>query len=209
MDLGEIITRVQRSFGDESGAQITTADIIRWANDAQIDIVRKTEITNQHRETHAVSDDNTYLLPENFMYMARVTYDNRVLPQRRLQDLDLQSNAIDQTSSGTPSSYYVWDNVLHLYPTPSLSGSGNLDIWYVSHPATLVSTSDVPEIPVHMHEEIVRYCLARAKELDDDLEAAQIIMGDYETRIGQAVYELSAQPVDSYPAVRALPGDDW
>lgn len=207
MNLTEIITRVQRSFGDESGAQITTADIIRWANDAQVDIVRKTGLTNQHRETDVVLDDGSYALPDNFMQMIRVTLNGKVLPNRSLHDLDLTSSEIDTAASGTPHAYYIWDNVIYLYPKPSAASVGGLDIWYVSRPATLEDVSDIPEVPIHMHEDIVRYCLARAKELDDDLEGAQVIMGDYETRLGQAVYESTSQPNDSYPAVRALPGD--
>lgn len=208
MNLGEIKTAVQRQFGDESGVQITEADITRWANDAQTDIVRKTEITNQHRETAVVSGDAGYELPANFMAMARVTYNNRVLPERELKDIDLSNTTSDAGGSGTPEAYYVWSNTLYLYPAPSTSGTGNLDIWYVSRPATLVNNADIPEIPVHMHEDIVRYCLSRAKELDEDYEASVLFRADYEDRILQARYEQTAQPVDTYPAVRALPDDE-
>jgi len=208
MNLGEIKTSVKRQFGDESGAQITESDITRWANDALRDIVRKVEITNQHRETAVIAGDAGYELPDNFMYLARVTYDNRLLPERKLRDLDLESNAIDQTGSGTPESYYIWNRTIYLYPTPAVGGSANLDIWYVSSPAVLTVDEDVPEIPAFMHEDIVRYCLARAKELDEDWQAAALFDTDYESRMMQARYEQSAQPTDTYPSIRTLPGDD-
>jgi len=208
MNLGEIKTSVKRQFGDESGAQITESDITRWANDAIRDIVRKVEITNQHRETNVVSGDGGYELPDNYMYIARVTYNNRLIRERKLQDLDLESVGVDAVGNGEPESYYIWNNTVYLYPAPSSSGSGNLDIWYVSQPAALVSDADVPEIPTYMHEDIVRYCLARAKELDEDYQAATMFDSDYENRIMQARYEKSAQPTDSYPGVRVLPGDD-
>lgn len=208
MNLGEIKTAVKRQFGDESGAQITEADITRWANDALRDIVRKVEITNQHRETAAVGGDGTYELPSNFMYIARVTYNSRLLKETKLQDLDLQSNGVDSVGTGEPGSYYIWNSVLHLHPAPASSGTGNLDIWYVSQPTALSTDADVPEIPAYMHEDIVRYCLARAKELDEDWAASQALSNDYEARIMQARYEQSAQPTDSYPSIRTLPGDD-
>lgn len=208
MNLGEIKTAVKRQFGDESGAQITESDITRWANDAVRDIVRKVEISNQHRETASVADDGSYELPDNFMYIARVTYSNRLLRESKLQDLDLSSNAVDTVSPGTPESYYIWNNTLYLHPAPSSSGTGNLDIWYVSQPASLGSDIDVPEIPTYMHEDIVRYCLARAKELDEDYQGAAMFDSDYEARVMQARYEKSAQPTDTYPSVRTLPGDD-
>lgn len=40
MLVSEIATRVKRQFGDEAGAQIEDADILRWVNDAMIDIAR-------------------------------------------------------------------------------------------------------------------------------------------------------------------------
>lgn len=208
MNLAEIKTAVKRQFGDESGAQITEADITRWANDAVRDIVRKVELTNQHQETAAVGGDGSYELPSNFMYIARVTYNNRLIREKKMQDLDLESNNIDGTSSGEPVSYYIWNSTLYLYPAPASSGTGNLDIWYVSQPTTLADDNAIPEIPAYMHEDIVRYCLARAKELDEDWQAAQMLDSDYEARIMQARYEKSAQPTDSYPSVRILPGDD-
>lgn len=208
MNLGEIKTSVKRQFGDESGAQISESDIVRWANDALRDIVRKVEITNQHRETAVIAGDAGYELPDSFMYIARVTLDNRLLPERKLRDLDLESRAVDETGSGTPESYYIWSNTLYLYPAPSTGGSSNLDIWYVSAPTALLVDEDVPEIPAYMHEDIVRYCLARAKELDEDWQAAALLNNDYESRVMQARYEQSAQPVDSYPSIRTLPGDD-
>lgn len=209
MNVSEIKRAVKRQFGDESGAQITDEDIVRWINDAQVDIVRKTELVNEHRESGAVSGDGTYELPSNFMAMARVTFDNRLLPQRLLRDLDLDSNGVDTVATGTPQSYYVWSNTLFLYPAPSASGSGNLDIWYVSRPTTMANDTDIPDLPVHMHEDIVRYCLVRAKELDDDYDGAKRMSEDYDSRIAQVIYESTSQPVDSYPAVRALPGDDY
>lgn len=208
MNLGEIKTRVQRQFGDESGAQITEADIVRWANDGQLDIVRKVEILNQHSETNVEVSDGSYSLPTSFMFMARVTYNGRVLPQVRMRDLDLGSDSTDLADTGDPQSYYTWGNSIFLYPAPNTGGTNNLDLWYVCRPVELVEDSDIPDIPIHMHEDLVRYCLARAKELDDDLDGAERIMGDYETRVGQAVYESTAQPVDSFPAVRCLAGDE-
>jgi len=208
MNLGEIKTAVKRQFGDESGAQITESDITRWANDAIRDIVRKVEITNQHRETSVISGDGGYELPDNFMYIARVTYNNRLIRERKMRDLDLDSPNIDDVGNGEPGHYYIWSNTLYLHPAPAVGGSGNLDIWYVSQPAALVDDAQVPEIPTYMHEDIVRYCLARAKELDEDYQGSAIFDADYEARIMQARYEQSAQPTDSYPSVRTLPGDD-
>lgn len=208
MNLGEIKTRVKRQFGDESGAQITDADIVRWVNDAQVDIVRRTEILQDHRETNVVSSDGSYELPSDFMFMVRATFDNHLLKQTRMQDIDFQTHSQDTTQAGTPTAVYVWNRTIYLYPKPSVSGSANFDIWFVRAPVAVVVDGDVPEIPAYMHEDIIRFCLARARELDADLDGAERALSDYESRMNQARHELTTQPVDSYPAVRLSPGDD-
>lgn len=209
MNLGDIITRVQRQFGDESGAQITTADITRWTNDAMMDIVRKTECLEGHKETNAILNDGTYTLPPDLMFLKRVTLDSRVLRRTRIQELDQIASDTDVAGSGTSDRYYLWGSVLTLWPNPSAAGTANLDIFYIKTPIAVVGTNDTPEIPIQMHEDIVRYCLTRAKELDDDQQGAAAIGAEYDSRLAQAMFEQKSQPVDSYPSVRLLSGDDW
>lgn len=208
MNLQDIITRTQRSFGDDSGAQITVADITRWANDAQLDIVRKTECLESHRETNAIASDGSYTLPPDLMFLKRVTFNGTRLQQTSTQALDGQTSGLDLASSATPTQFYLWGNVLKLFPSPSVGGSGNLDIFYIKTPVTLVGVNDTPEIPIRMHEDIVRYCLARANELDEDTASAQRMMADYDARMAQSLFEQKSQAVDTYPSIRLTPGDD-
>lgn len=209
MNLGDIIVAVKRQFGDESGAQITNSDIIRWANDAQVDIARRTETLVSHRETEGIPSDGSYLLPTDFMFMKRVTFNNYVLHYRSLDDLDQRGQSVETAASGEPNSYYLTSSTLHLYPKPSTGGVGVLDIFYARTPTRLVDAADTPEIPGHMHEDIIRYCLVRAKELDDDLQGAERIGAEYDARVAQSHYETITQTMNSYPAIRLSPGDDW
>lgn len=210
MNLLDIKTRVKRLFGDESGAQIIDADIIRWANDGQLDIVRRTECLQAHVETNSVAKDNSYALPPDAIRVRRVTYDGNVLSRVELEELDGVNKSREASDiTGTPTQYYIWGRQLWLYPTPSNSGTGNLDIYYLKAPATLGGDADVPDIPGHMHEDIVRYCLARAKELDEEFNQAEQIWNDYQMRTMLSFDEQHNPNADSYPAVRALPGDEW
>jgi hypothetical protein len=209
MNLGDIITRVQRQFGDESEVQITKDDIKRWVNDGQVDITRRTECLQAHSESSAVALDGTYKLPTDFLLMKRVTYDSKpvwpITPE--LADKFYPNRDLGE-STGIPNKYWVWAGVLHLYPPPAVAGTANLDIWYVRTPATLANDGDVPEIPYHMHEDIVRYAFARAKELDEDDAKAASVMSEYEARLIQGRYETNNPQGDSYAAVRLLPGDE-
>lgn len=205
MNLEEIQTRVKRQFGDDSGSQITDADITRWANDAQVEIVRLTECLQIHAETNSVADDGSYDVPTDFIRLRRVSYDGEPLLRTNLEELE--GLGLSLSSTGAPTRYYLWGRKIFLHPAPSSAGSGNVDIYYLKRPDVLENISDVPEIPVHLHEDIVRYCLARAKELDEEDAKAQEVMSDFSLRMMQAREEEFSNEQDSYAAVRALPGD--
>lgn len=207
MNLGQIVSRVQTQVGDLAGVLMTRAAVVDWANEGQLEIVRKTECLTKHKQTNAISSDGSYELPSDFLFMKRVTLDDVRLTETSLDDLDLLNNSVDSAANSTPGYFYVSDNVLFLYPKPSSTGSGNLDIWYVRQPATLVNDNDIPEIPVWMHKEIVQYCKIQARELDDDPENQTRAQNLFDSNIGEIQYELHSQPLDSYPAVRSLPGD--
>lgn len=209
MNLGDIKRRVKRQFGDEAGAQITDADITDWANDAQIDITRKTECLQEHVETDSVAADASYDVPTDFLRLRLVEYNGKKLDRVELEERNqLNKYATNSSPTGEPQIYYVWGRKIWLYPAPESSGTGVLDIFYVKHPAEMSGDSDIPEIPTQYHEDIVRYCLARAKELDEEDEKAESTMQDYEYRVLLSKDEEQNPESDSYPAVRALPGDE-
>lgn len=210
MNLGDIRTRVQRQFGDTSGAQILEADIDRWANDAQVDIVRRTEALQEKTQVNTVAGQETYPVPANFLLVKRVTHDGLLLMRTTLDELDaLAGNRQEAAFTGVPKRYFVWDNEIGLYPLPEASGVSNLDIWYIRTPATLAAPADIPEIPVFQHEDIVTFCLIRAKQLNEDFDQAAKYEQEYERRLGNAMYESMWPHADEYPAVRSLPGDDF
>lgn len=209
MNLGDIHVAVQRQFGDDVEAQIKKTDITRWANQAAIDIARKTHCLQEHAETDSVPDDGSYELPSDFIALRRVTYDNKVLLQTTLDVADHMTTRDMATGRGVPSEFYVWDYRLYLLPIPEVAGSGNLDIWYVRYPVPLVAVEDVPEIPEKYHEMLVQRCLSRAHQVDEDYTSAAIVMKEYEEAIMEANSEESNPSSRSYNAVRLLPGDDW
>lgn len=211
MNLGEIITAVQRQFGDESEVQVKKLDIIRWANQAGIDIARKTECVQDHAQTSSLTSDNSYTLPENYLGIRRVTYDDIVLQPTSMEiiDQDMPSRDKAPVQTGTPVQYYIWANTLYLHPAPQAGGTGNLDIFYYRTPALVSGNEDIIEIPAYYHEDVIRYCLARAKELDNDHDVSRVVMQEYNERIVQSMYEQQNPGSRSYPAVRLLPGDDW
>lgn len=210
MNRGQIKSMVKRLFGDTTGTQITDSDIESWIALAELDIARRTKCLKKHAETDAVADDGAYALPPDCLVVERVTLDGLKLAKTQLEELD-DIHVSDTPGSGVPSYYYIWGDTLHLYPWPASAGTGNLDIFYVYKPAEMAADVDVPTVPSQYHEDIVKYCLALAKDLDEEDSQAGILRAQYEQRLVQAKDEEQGDH-QTFPAVRCLPGDygyDW
>jgi hypothetical protein len=202
MNLGEIQTRVKRQFGDESGSLITDADILIWANDGQVDIIRKTDALASVQTTAVSVGTGSVTLPVDFLFAKGVTLNNVALSLVSFQEGFLATAGIPQDSK--PGQCYVYNGKLWFN---SQQATGNLVVFYNRRPAALVDATSIPEIPVQMHEDLVRYCISRAKELNEDLEGAGVIMSDYERRINMARAEIFTPDSNSYNGIRVLDGD--
>src|ERR1700750_3164233 len=136
MMVSELVTAVQRQFGDDSGVQITRTDILRWINQAGIDIVRKTGCVQDHKQADAIATDGSYSLPDDFIAVRRVTFADVVLLPTTLDvaDQDWMSRDVVPTGTGTPQNYYIWNNIIYLYPAPASNQTGALDIFYIRTP---------------------------------------------------------------------------
>lgn len=210
MNLGEIIAAVQVQFGDRGQTQILRADIVRWVNQAAIDIARKTHCVQEHAESSAVAGQSAYDLPVDFISMRRVTYDNMVLRESTLEDADRDLPARDTGGyTGTPILYYIYDYKLYVLPTPTTPGTGNIDIWYTRYPVSLINDEDNPEIPAKYHELMVRYAFARAVEQDENFTVSTMLSKDYNDMIVEAKNEEDDLSSRTYPSVRLVAGDDW
>lgn len=209
MNLGAIISRVQRLFGDTSQAQILVSDITAWANDAQVDIVRKTEELQSTFFISTTAAVASYSLPTDFIRMKRVTFNGIKLEPTTLEELDKISPDRDSnpTYQDTPLYWYDWAKTINIYPAPATTGLA-LVLWYIRTPVVLVNTTDTPEINPDRHEDIVRYCMARAQELDENYGEASNLMREYQDRIAYSKDEANFERDDSYPAIRAVQGDD-
>ncbi len=204
----EIITRVKRTFGDETGAQIEDADILRWANDGQLDIARKTQclILTEYYNTGI----GTYELtpPNNFLYFVRAVCNGRLLSPINYQSLDsLHPDRHVSYPTGKPEYLSFMGSKFHLYPAPDVAGTNNLSITFVARPAALSSGTSTLEIPSQFYETLVRFCLMRAKELNEDWSAAEIFRKSYEDEINGIFHEVHNPDNATYPSVRDADGD--
>lgn len=202
--LAEIQTAVQRQFGDDTEAQITLTDITRWANEAQLQIARKTDTLLETVIIPTVIGTSEYALPVDFLRVDRVLYDGKVIYKTTSQDLDAlnPSRNVTPVPTGVPTRFIVKRKKIVLYPAPDSVKNVSVDI--VTRPATLAVAGDIPEIPVELHPDIIRFCLARAYELDGQRVEARETMAELEQNLGWAMDETNNAYTDSYPMIREV-----
>lgn len=168
-----VLDRVTRQFGDESGAQITTADIIMWINSGQDEINRRNRIIKGTATTPTVIGTRNYTFPSpKILEVQALHYDGRPLQYRSFneaQEYILKSDP-EFVKSGTPFMWYEWGQDLFVYYTPDAVGT--LSLYYVGFPADVDSAGDTLSIPDQYFDALIQYCLEQAYELDDDMSGA-------------------------------------
>jgi hypothetical protein len=208
--VADIATRVKRIFGDESGALIDDDDILRWANDAQLDIARKTHCLVKTEYYNSGVGTYQLGLPAGFLFFQRATFDGRLLSSISYQELDSRYPERGASyPSSTPEYLTFVGSAIELFPAPSTVGSNNIVITYIARPATLVADGDVLEIPDQYYEAILNFCLMRAKEQDQDWSASNIYRDKFETELSEIRADVALPVQTTYPVVRDDDGDDW
>lgn len=206
--VSDIAIRVKRIFGDESGAQIDDDDILRWANDAQLDIARKTHCIVKTEYYNTSVDGYELSPPSGFLFFLRATCDGRMLSPLSYQELDVRyPHRLEEYPAATPEYIVFLGSSLQLYPAPDTAGSDNLIITYIARPAALVNLGDVLEIPDQYYEAVVTFCLMRAKELDQDWAASGIYQQRYEDELINIKTDQHQPAQADYPVVRDYDGD--
>jgi hypothetical protein len=216
MNVGEIQTRVKRAFGDESGVQLTDDDLIRYINDGCRAFVLQNEDLLQTVGTNSsVANQNTYALPVDLLILKSVMFQGPGdtsffnLKAMSFNEFNEYIDGWDGTSlySGTPMAYMRYGDNITLFPTPTVSGTNNIKIYYNRKPVDVVTNVDIPDIPVLYHEVLVKYCLSQAYEMDEDLDAAamkgQQISGDMTLLRGRQDWNVE----EKYPMITILEED--
>lgn len=183
--VAEIITSVQRMFGDESGVQINEADMIRWINQGARTIVMQNESLYQLSTTaSSVADQQLYSLPSDLLILRSIKYRESTTGQYfKLDGYDLAKfeELVDgwegDTNRGVPTCFTIVDTstspqVIAVYPTPQVAVVDGFKITYNRMPVEVTDTTDTPDLPLIYHDILIKHCVQQAYELDEDWEAA-------------------------------------
>jgi len=193
--LADVKVRVKRTFGDESGVQLTDQDIVRWTNDAMRDIVTTNEgVLEAIALTDAVAGQQAYTPPADMITLNNITYksssDTSYYPirARSMQQFNIEADGWDGSAwaqNRRPFMYGVWNNTIQFFPIPDESFAGAIKIYYQRLPVEVVDDGDLLDLPDPYFNAVCSYCLARA-------------------------YRDSQNAQEFYPTITARPEDeDW
>lgn len=164
-----VIDRVKRQFGDESGAQVTDADIISWINSGQQEINRQQRIIKNTATTPTVIGTRVYTFPTpRIMHIELLKYNGRPLDYMAFNEAQEYITLNDPTNiqTGSPVYWWEWGGQLELYPTPDAVGT--LTLYYIEYPAEITLSSDILTVPDSYFDTLLQYCMQQAYEQDDD-----------------------------------------
>lgn len=209
MLVSEIQTRVKDIFGDTAQAQITDAMILNWINDGQLDICRKSEcLEGTAPAVNIVAGTDQYAYPADFIKEQRLLVNGIKLTRLTLQSIDvLFPDRASTPVTGNSLYYYHYSRKFNLYPIPGSAITNGLVVWYIRSAVILTASGQTPEIPTAFHEDIVRFCLWKAFEQDQDWAGAGQFKSDYDLRLLKTIYDVQNEQSEEYPSVRLCAGD--
>lgn len=216
MIVSDIITRVRRTFGDEAAVQVQDADIIRWINDAQVEIVKRNESALQETTTQdLVANQSTYTMPADLLLLRTLRYKyTGMLSFSRIKYANMQQfdeiiDGWDGTAFGTGAPiYYTMDKgSVILFPTPDQSATGGLKVLYNKKPTDVVTTGDSLSLPLIYHNVVVSYCMWQASLLDEDHDPAIMYQSTFMDDVRQLQNRENKEDVNTYPVITVLEFD--
>jgi len=118
-------------------------------------------------------------LPDDFVELIEIRYQNRLLLPSALQAMVVSDSA--------PVQYAITYDVVHVYPA---TASGEVTIYYVYKPPVLVEPDDRPALPNGWDNLIVDYAVGRAHRKNGNMSLYREYMSAFNSGKGELIAEL-------------------
>lgn len=207
----DVADSVKRQFGDEAGIQVTDSDILRWVNDAQLEILSQNRVLKGKATSDIVAGQFEYAFPDvPILDIQSIWVNGQKIEYRSFNEFEEYVIEADpnRTSQGTPILWTEWAGSLVLYPTPNADGPASVTVYYTQGPTVVSSLTDTLSVPDLYVPRIVEYCMAQAYELDEDYQASSMKLQQFSQGVGNLNYDGSDPKADTYPTITIL-NEDW
>lgn len=204
----DLLLYVKRQFGDESGVQITDADILRWANAGQIEIFRRNKPIKATSTADLTKGITAYTFPNNVMMVQSIVVGGLPIPQRSFEEAQAYGFSVDplKTNTGDPQFWWEFGGTFSFYPVPDKTVVAGIILYYLKGPTDLIATTDLLSVPDMYYNRLVEYVMSQAYELDENLEASQLKNGQFEGNLLSQVEDDSTIE-NFYPRITVLAED--
>jgi hypothetical protein len=92
-------------------------------------------------------------------------------PEKTLKAIDVQDlRKLTITSTGEPSRYMMFNNLMYVYPIPTAAGT--LNVWSVMTSTTMTADANVSPLPEELDDVVVKLVLAKAKQQEEEYGVA-------------------------------------
>lgn len=149
-------TRALIDETDSDNSHFTDAQIYLDINQAIRNLGADLEWPLQSAQATAIADQAVYALPEDFISLSDVFFNNRQLIVLERADLGHIRSDWQNAEAGTPTYAYKSDNQkFGLYPKPSTeetSDSEVIQIQYIKIPADLEDDNTLPDLHIAFHD---------------------------------------------------------
>jgi hypothetical protein len=197
---GSIVTRVQQRIRDTG---YSSTEIKSYINDTINDVY------NEYR-LRFMEDVETYTL---VVRTSDIT-NGSGLPTNYVQALDMQINIgygskltyvdakdiVDTTTTGIPTSWYIFENTIRVHPVPS--SAYTVTLRYYKKPTELDLDAGVPEIPSEFQELLIVGAAYRVMQVKDNYDQAAILQNKYDEILQKLVVKYSQSQVGTPTRMR-------
>lgn len=204
LTLSDLRTQIRVLISDSGTAtsrfRFSNAQVDDFADECQGEVIAQVYPIIKATSLELVAGTTYYGLPNTFLAVKRVTWRNRVLPERSQVNLDQTREW--EAISGTPQSYFVTfasRTIIGIYPFPADSTStGTVKVDFYAQADALSADSDVPFngirefFPLHY---ILAYCAAaRMAAIDGQVNLVPIYHQIYVQGLARMASVAMARP---------------
>lgn len=119
----DLETYVRDRYNALGDSFFTQPEIFNYFWAGQMELAQEAFCIRKIHTTVSVISQRIYAYPTNALSIRRMTYDGqRVYPNDFIDDDTITGNKEDETLTGVPEHYQIWNDQFFLRPTPSVAG---------------------------------------------------------------------------------------
>lgn len=192
--------------------RFTSAQLLRFINEGQKDLVQYAKPIRKPYSFELVSGTTYYALPSDYLTVVRLTRSYQVLPEVSIQNLDKTQQW--QTVAGLPINYYINHSsrtLVGFYPFPNTTNStGTIRMEYAAQATDLSADGNEPfngvaELQPYGYL-LSLYCAYRASLIDSEIPQAQAYYAEFKRGSDMLASDAFSRPNYRPGAVGATPG---